>query len=103
MIKQGQRMHTIAMALCEKAGFSPKVVFETKSVESVNAFIVSGMGVGFIPDAVRQVTAVKNRATYYSLKEMDSQRVFVAAYHEKGYLSAAAKTFIVFAKQLTNI
>ena len=103
MVKEGQRLHTIGMELCKKAGFVPRVVFESRNTETVNAFIAGGMGVGFIPEAIRKYSLPEHRALYFHLKGMETSRSFVAAYHEDGYLSLAAKACITFAKECSEL
>lgn len=99
LIKEGQRLRTLAMEWFNQIGFSPNIIFETRSTETAHAFIAGGMGVGFVPDAVRKLTPQKSRAVYYGLQGIDTRRQFVAGYHRSAFLSAAAKAFIVFAKQ----
>ena len=103
MIKEGQRMRSISMDLCSQAGFEPNIIFETRSVETVNAFIAAGMGVGFVPDAVRLVTLKEQQAAYFNLKNQNTTRQFVAGFMKGGYLSTAARTFIAFAKQFSGM
>ena len=100
MVKEGQRLHTIGMDLCKKAGFVPKVVFESRNTETVNAFIAGGMGVGFIPEAIRKYSLPEHLGRYFHLKGVQMRRSFVAAYHEDGYLSLAAKACIDFAREM---
>ena len=103
MIKEGQRMRNISMDLCSQAGFEPNIIFETRSAETVNAFIAAGMGVGFVPDAVRLVTLKEQQAAYFNLKNQNTTRRFVAGFMKGGYLSNAARTFITFAKQFSSM
>lgn len=103
MVKEGQRLHTIGMELCRKAGFEPKIVFESRNTETVNAFIAGGMGVGFIPEAIRKYSLPEHRANYFHLKGMQTSRSFVAAYNGDGYLSRAAKACIAFAKECSEL
>lgn len=99
MIKEGQRLRTISMDYCKQAGFYPRIIFETRSSETVNAYIAGGMGVGFVPDAVRLITPPRHQAFYCDIAEMDTTRSFVAGYHKNSYLSDAAKAFIAFTKE----
>jgi LysR family hydrogen peroxide-inducible transcriptional activator len=102
MIKNGQRMYTLGMELCREAGFLPKIVFETRSIETANALAAAGMGISFIPEAVRKVAPLRDHAVYYNLKP-PAKRTYVAAYQENGYLPAAAKAFINFIKQKNEL
>lgn len=103
MAKQGQRLHTIGMDLCKKAGFEPNIVFQSRNMETINAFIAEGMGVGFIPEAVRRYSLPEHRANYFHLEGMRTHRSFGVAYREGDYLSLAAKACIAFAKEHADL
>lgn len=99
MLKEGQRLRTIVLELCRKAGFTPRIAFETQFLETANAFIAGGMGVGFIPDAIRRYSIPEHRAAYFRLRGGGASRTIVAAYHEDAYLSRPARACIDLAKQ----
>jgi DNA-binding transcriptional LysR family regulator len=96
--REGQRLRTIAMDLCRKAGFEPKVTVETRNVNALNGFILAGMGVGFVTKSVWDILRPRDRAVYYHLKGSPA-RTFAAACCANSYLPRAAKAFIRLAKE----
>lgn len=99
MAKEGQRLYSIGMELCRKAGFEPNIVFQSRNIETINAFIAEGMGVGFIPEAVKHNCLPEHHANYFQLEGMRSHRGFGIAYRKGDNLSRAARACIAFAKE----
>ncbi len=56
--KKPHRIAVFLQSLCEEAGFSPNIVFETNSTDTVDAVIAEGIGVGFVVD----ILVRKNRS-----------------------------------------
>ena len=52
-LKRTQRFAAMGMALCENAGFSPRIVYETMNWETLDTLVECGLGVGFVPDLLR--------------------------------------------------
>ncbi len=102
MIKAGQRLHDIGYALCAKAGFIPQVVFESGNSELINTFIAKGLGVGFLPMAVRSTCLPEHRAVYYLLDDPDASRRYVVSYQKNRSLSLAAQRFIEVAQEISH-
>lgn len=102
MIKRGQRLYTLGHMLCTRAGFEPRVVFETGNSELLNTFIAGGLGVGFLPMAVRSTCLPEHRAVYYLLSDPMAQREYVVAFNKHRFLSLAARQFIEVAKEISH-
>lgn len=102
MIKRGQRLYTQGHMLCARAGFVPHVVFETGNSELANTFIAGGLGVGFLPIAVRCTCQPEHRAVYYLLSDPEAKREYVVAYNKHRFLSLAARQFIEVAKEISH-
>lgn len=102
MIKAGQRLHDIGYTLCARAGFVPQVVFESGNSELINTFIAGGMGVGFLPMAVRSTCLPEHRAVYYLLDDPAASRRYVVSYRRDRSLSLAAQRFIEVAKEISH-
>ena len=96
MYKEGRRMYKSSMALCRAAGFSPKVAYEANICESLNIMIEGGMGVGFVPSAIRLVAAPYDKVIYYPIDHPIATRTLTIGYIQE-HLSALAKEFIVTA------
>ncbi|MFL0247248.1 LysR family transcriptional regulator [Candidatus Clostridium stratigraminis] len=98
LLKQNQKLHQISTYLCEKAGFRPKIILETESIEAAHAFAASGMGITFIPDTIASFNRFLEHPMYFSLEEFKATRTLVVAYRKGKYISKAAKEFINLAQ-----
>jgi LysR family hydrogen peroxide-inducible transcriptional activator len=99
MYEKGRRMYNSSMEICEKAGFEPKVAFESNSCESLNAMIAGGLGVGFVPTAIDRINLVSDNVKYYLIDDKSATRVLTLGYMEKN-LSGPAKEFIRMALEI---
>lgn len=100
MLKKDQKLHKIVDALCEQAGFSPKVILESESVEAAHALVTAGMGVTFIPDTLTLNCQKIHHPLYYSIDKLRPTRDLVIAYRKGRYLSAATREFITNMKAI---
>ena len=78
------------------------MVFESGNSELVNTFIASGLGVGFLPVAVRSTCLPEHRAVYYLLSDPEAKREYVVAYNKHRFLSLTARQFIEVAKEISH-
>ena len=101
LLKPGQRMREMALALCKQAGFKPRVILETKSTEAANALAAAGIGIAFIPDALVSSNQAGKEPVYFSMKNPVPTRTLVVAYRKEGYLTKAARAFISMIKALS--
>lgn len=102
MLKQNQKLRQIAVNLCKQAGFKPKVVLESKSIETIHALALAGIGITLIPDSLTWSLHKPDQPIYYSIEELDARRTLVAAYRKGRYLSVAARAFIEMMKNILN-
>jgi DNA-binding transcriptional LysR family regulator len=98
LLKQNQKLHRISTYLCEQAGFKPKIILETESIEAAHAFAAAGMGITFIPDTIASFNRFLEQPLYFSLEEFKATRTLVIAYRKGKYISKAAKEFINLAQ-----
>jgi DNA-binding transcriptional LysR family regulator len=98
LLKQHQKLHQIAISLCKQAGFRPKIILESESIEATHALVSSGMGIAFIPDSITLFPQTSITPIYFVIKDLETTRTLVVAYIKKRYLSRAAKEFITIMK-----
>lgn len=98
ILKQGQRMNQVALELCKRACFKPKIILETKNIEAAHALVAAGMGITFIPDTLVGFGNMTERPVYFSLEDLQPTRTIVIAYRKGRYLSKAARKFIAMTK-----
>jgi DNA-binding transcriptional LysR family regulator len=100
LLKQSQKLHQIALDLCKEAGFKPRVVLETESIETAHALVTAGMGVSFLPDILPLSSKFSKQPRYFSIKEYTEKREMVVGYRKGRYLSKAAIEFINILKDV---
>ncbi|WP_168119102.1 LysR family transcriptional regulator [Paenibacillus sp. HB172176] len=98
VLKRGQGFRQIAMELCQKAGFTPTVVFESSNIETVQSLVAGGMGIAFVPQMLTRPPGTDFAPSYLQLKQHPFRTLVIAS--RKGrYLSKAARAFIDTLKQ----
>lgn len=100
LLKKDQKLHKIATYLCEQAGFSPRIILESESIEAAHALVTAGMGITFVPDTLTLFREAPPYPLYCSLEEARPTRDLVVAYRKGRYLSVAAKEFIANTKAI---
>jgi len=100
LLKQHQKLHQIAVSLCKQAGFKPKIILESESIEATHALVSSGMGIAFIPDTITLFPQTYTTPIYFLIKDLETTRTLVVSYRKKRYFSRAAKEFIIIMKDV---
>ncbi|MFC3801328.1 LysR family transcriptional regulator [Cohnella sp. GCM10012308] len=93
MLKKGQGFRAIAVGLCRKAGFDPRVSVESTNIETVQSLVAAGMGIAFVPQMITRREHDGLQPFYLPLKGRPT-RTLVIAYRKGRYLSNAAEAFI---------
>lgn len=94
LLSKNTTMREIIDPLFEKAGFTPNVLFETKSSRTLFKMASSHLACTFISETYAEED---DRITYFSLSETPSWEL-CAVYRKGAYLSKAAKSFIKLAE-----
>jgi DNA-binding transcriptional LysR family regulator len=92
-LKKGQGFRQITIELCEKAGFSPNIVFESSNIETVQSLVAAGMGIAFVPHMVSRGGWSQMAPRYLSLSHRPT-RTLVITYRKGRYLSKAVEAFM---------
>lgn len=100
LMKPKHRLRAIENSLFRQAGFEPKIVFESRSSDTIQSFVTGGIGLGFISAAMQRNTPAEWQSSYFHLEDVDANRDHVIAYNKNGYLSHASIAFINLAKEL---
>jgi len=100
LMKPKHRLRSIENSLFKQAGFEPRIVFESRSSDTIQSFVTGGIGLGFISAAMQRNTSAEWQSVYYHLEDVDAKREHVIAYKKNGYLSHATRAFINLAKEL---
>src|SRR5690606_10582511 len=97
-LKRGQGFRQITVELCQSAGFTPRIVFESSNIETVQALVAGEMGIALVPEMLTRSTITNLTPTYLSLKSRPT-RTLVIAKRKGRYLSKAAQAFIETLKE----
>jgi len=98
-LKKQQKFTRMGLRLCEEAGFSPRIVFETVNWNTIHSLVAHGMGIGFVPEILTETTTVGRRPAYYRIMATNTTRPYLIAYRKGVQLPAAALNFIEIAKR----
>ncbi|WP_040393838.1 LysR family transcriptional regulator [Effusibacillus pohliae] len=100
LLKRGQGFRQIVLELCGKAGFEPRIAFESSNIETVQSLVAAGMGIAFVPEMVARSGWASGKPVYLSPTDPVPTRTLVVAYREGNYLSRAAIAFIGLLKEV---
>ncbi|OMF33801.1 transcriptional regulator [Paenibacillus sp. FSL H8-0548] len=92
-LKRGQGFRQITVDLCMQFGFTPRIVFESSNIETIQSLVAGGMGIAFVPQMLTRVKGTEFAPTYLNLSPR-STRTLVVASRKGRYLSKAADAFI---------
>ncbi|SFI30358.1 DNA-binding transcriptional regulator, LysR family [Paenibacillus sp. UNC496MF] len=94
VLKKGQGFRQIVLETCERAGFEPRVVFESTNIETVQSLVAAGMGITFVPKMLIRAAEGELAPAYLSFDAPKPTRTLVIASRKGRYLSRAAEAFI---------
>jgi DNA-binding transcriptional LysR family regulator len=83
---------SIFLRACERAGFEPKIAFNSDDYPAIQGFVAAGIGVALIPDLA--LTSVREDVVIRSLTPRAPVRVIEAATLAGGYRSPAAEAML---------
>jgi LysR family transcriptional regulator, hydrogen peroxide-inducible genes activator len=100
-LKKGQGLRQITLELCQKAGFTPRIAFESSNMETVQSLVAAGMGIALVPILISRKTAGGLTPVYLRIASRPARTLVIA--HRKGrYLSKAAESFIRIIKEVMH-
>jgi LysR family hydrogen peroxide-inducible transcriptional activator len=100
-LKKGQGFRNLTLDLCQRAGFTPSIVFESSNMETVQSLVAAGMGIAFVPFLISKRSWSELAPVHLRLKGHPT-RTLVIAYRKGRYISKAAEAFITTMKQVMN-
>ena len=94
ILSPGRTLWNMQQKICESAGFVPKVILETKGVESVHAMAAAGLGATFLPESFLRFSKVKKGLAYFRL-DVEEPVIHIGILQlQKRHPSAPAQKFI---------
>lgn len=95
LLKRGQGFRHTSIKLCEDAGFTPHIVFESSNIETVQSLVAAGMGVAFVPQMVARAGWSRYAPVYLTIREpYTPRRTIVIAHKRDRYVTKATAAFI---------
>lgn len=102
VLKQGQGFRRITNDICEEAGFSPRIVFESSNIETVISLVAAGMGVAFVPEMVAASKKGRYVPVFKKMTGPAPSRTLVIAERRGRYFTKAAEAFIDTLMEVTS-
>ncbi|NOU95358.1 LysR family transcriptional regulator [Paenibacillus sp. LMG 31456] len=100
-LKKGQGFRQITIELCVNAGFTPRIVFESSNIETVQSLVAAGMGIAFVPHMVSRGGWSEHAPRYLSLSHHPT-RTLVITYRKGRYLSKAVEAFMTTFREVVE-
>ncbi len=97
LLTKNQKMYKLAIELCKKAGFIPKVILQTPLLTTSYSLMKAGIGIAFIPS-----TLLDQAETYkyiYSIDHFSPKRQVLLIYKKSLNPSYVQKMFIEFLEE----
>lgn len=102
-LKNRQRFTELGNAMCEAEGFRPIIAFETENLDTVDALIANGMGVGFVPETLVSTDDNPRKPMYLHIDSPLNQRKYVAAYTDEKKLTEPILDLIRFMSAIKHV
>lgn len=99
LLKTGHKLRQISNELFRQAGFQPRVVLETKSIEAAHHLAAAGMGVTLTLDTLIRSRQSEAQSRFFSIKDAPCFRTLAVAYAKDRYRSEAAQAFVSFLRR----
>lgn len=100
LLKPDQRIRQISNNIFSNAGIKPKVLLETRSIETSLRLAGAGMGFCFVPESTVMFANFKHSPKYYVIGNPPLTWTLVIAYRKDIYHTKAATAFSKIAKQV---
>lgn len=100
LLKPNQRLRQIGNSIFSAEGFKPKILLETRSIETSLRLVAAGMGFCFVPESTVMFANIKNSPKYYTIGSPALIWTLVVAYPKDIYKTKAAIAFAEIAKQV---
>jgi LysR family transcriptional regulator, hydrogen peroxide-inducible genes activator len=100
-LKKGQGFRKLTLDLCQQAGITPNIVFESSNMETVQSLVAAGMGIAFVPYLISRRSFSELSPIHLPLEDRPT-RTLVIAYKKGRYISKAAEAFVSTMKKVMS-
>lgn len=98
ILKKWNDLHRRAMAICRRAGFTPKVSMYLEQMMTAYSLVCEGRGIAFVRDTLLECLPPTDRAVFYRIDSPESKRDIYLSYKKSGTLTQIQREFIEFMK-----
>lgn len=99
LFREDFTLHDRIITECVKAGFQPKVIYESSQWDLISKMVAAGMGIALLPETICR-DMDRSRLVVIPLTEPVIPWQIAMAWRRDRYLSFAAREWISFAKRL---
>lgn len=99
LMKEGHCLGDQSLAFCDRNGLSPRVVLRSAQLDTIQALVLSGLGVSLIP-AMACVTRGKDEPEYRSITGTRPRRAIGVLWRKEHHHSKAATEFLRHLRKL---
>jgi len=100
-MKKGQGFRKLTLELCQQAGITPNIVFESSNMETVQALVAAGMGIAFVPYLISRRSFSEPAPVHVPLQGRPVRTLVIASRRGR-YISKAAEAFISTMKRVVS-
>ena len=90
LLRSDQRLRQIADSVFLSAGYKPKIMLETSSIETALRLSAAGMGFCFVPESFIEFSGLVHQPKFFSFGEPAFSWTLVIAYRQHSYRTKAA-------------
>ncbi|NLI92626.1 MAG: LysR family transcriptional regulator [Peptococcaceae bacterium] len=103
LLHHGQGLRQIANEVFRKMGFTPRILLETKSLDTANALVAAGLGVTFSLASISKFSSFPEPPMLFSLDDPVPPRILAIAFKQGTYLPRIAVDFIKITKDVFQV
>ena len=100
---EGEYPADLIRTICETAHFKPRTLLEVKTLDTLFALTLSGLGLSFIPDTLIRFGNFYQHPYYYALNHPLCKSTISLVSRRNGYFSKIAMEYSLLLKQLISI
>lgn len=100
LLRPDQRLRQISNNIFNSAGIKPKILLETRSIETSLRLSASGMGFSFVPESSVIFSGLVNTPKYYKIGNPPLTWTLVIAYRDEAQHTKASKAFAEITKEI---
>lgn len=102
LLKPEQRIRQIANNIFKEAGFKPKILLETRSIETSLSLTAAGMGFSLVPESSISLAGFMQQPNYYTIGDEPLSWSLVVAHRSEAYRTMASMEFAKIAKRIVS-